>query len=81
MNGRIYDPELGRFIQADPMVEPDAKQGLNRYSYVLNNPLSGTDPSGYLNFRQLFEDARRKFGHGFASAGITQSFSAVVGDC
>jgi len=53
MNGRIYDPEIGRFIQADPMVEPNATQGLNRYTYVLNNPLSATDPSGYLTFRQV----------------------------
>jgi len=53
MKGRLYDPVLGRFIQADPMTESDATQGLNRYSYVLNNPLSLTDPSGYLSFRQI----------------------------
>jgi RHS repeat-associated protein len=47
MNARIYDPELGRFLQADSEVENDATQGLNRYSYVLNNPLSLTDPSGH----------------------------------
>ncbi|TQV85534.1 RHS repeat-associated core domain-containing protein [Aliikangiella coralliicola] len=48
MNGRIYDAKLGRFIQADPFVQsPDNMQNLNRYSYVLNNPLSFTDPSGY----------------------------------
>ncbi|MFN9731347.1 MAG: RHS repeat domain-containing protein, partial [Pseudomonadota bacterium] len=35
MNARLYDPEIGRFIQADSMVEPEATQGLNRYSYVL----------------------------------------------
>ncbi|MEO5625681.1 MAG: RHS repeat-associated core domain-containing protein [Dokdonella sp.] len=52
MKGRLYDPVLGRFIQADPMTDADATQGLNRYSYVLNNPLSLTDPSGYLSFRQ-----------------------------
>jgi RHS repeat-associated protein len=54
MNGRIYDAKLGRFLQADPMVE-DAKdsQGLNRYSYVLNNPLSLTDPSGYLASQRI----------------------------
>jgi RHS repeat-associated protein len=41
MNGRIYDPKLGRFLQADPLIQ-SAKNGenLNRYSYVLNNPLS-----------------------------------------
>ncbi len=48
MNGRIYDPTLGRFMQADPIVQaPDNLQSLNRYSYVFNNPLSYTDPTGY----------------------------------
>jgi RHS repeat-associated protein len=47
MNGRIYDPELGRFLSADPFVQvPEFSQNFNRYSYVLNNPLSMTDPSG-----------------------------------
>ncbi len=48
MNGRIYDPKLGRMLQADPVVQaPKNSQSLNRYSYVFNNPLSYTDPSGY----------------------------------
>ena len=48
MNGRIYDPKIGRFLQADPFVQdPTNTQSLNRYSYVLNNPLNATDPSGY----------------------------------
>jgi RHS repeat-associated protein len=48
MNGRIYDSYTGRFMQAYPMVQaPENCQNLNRYSYVLNNPLSYTDPSGY----------------------------------
>ncbi len=50
MNGRVYDPTLGRFISADPFVQfPDNGQSLNRYSYVLNNPLSYSDPSGFLS--------------------------------
>ncbi len=49
MNGRIYDSQLGRFLQADPFIQvPKNNQSYNRYSYVLNNPLSYTDPSGYL---------------------------------
>ncbi|MCG7564648.1 RHS repeat-associated core domain-containing protein, partial [Pseudoalteromonas sp. McH1-42] len=49
MGGRIYDPILGRFLQADPMVQaPNNIQNLNRYSYVMNNPLNKTDPSGYI---------------------------------
>jgi RHS repeat-associated protein len=49
MNGRIYDPRLGRFLQADPFVQsPADSQMYNRYSYTRNNPLNATDPSGYL---------------------------------
>ncbi len=49
MNGRIYDPVLGRFLSADPFIQfPESTQGLNRYSYTHNNPLSFTDPSGYV---------------------------------
>jgi RHS repeat-associated protein len=48
MNGRLYDPNLGRFMQADPTVQfPGYSQGYNRYSYLLNSPFSGTDPSGF----------------------------------
>ena len=47
-NGRIYDPGLGRFLSVDPIFQaPTNSQSLNPYSYVLNNPLSLTDPSGY----------------------------------
>ncbi len=47
MNGRLYDPELGRFFSPDPYVQfPDFSQSYNRYSYCLNNPLKYTDPSG-----------------------------------
>lgn len=45
---RWYDPYLHRFIQADSIVpSPGDPQSLNRYSYVRNNPLLYTDPSGH----------------------------------
>jgi RHS repeat-associated protein len=48
MNGRVYDNEIGRFLSADPFIQfPLSTQGFNRYSYVGNNPLSYTDPSGF----------------------------------
>ena len=47
MNGRAYDPLVGRFLSADPYIQaPDNPQNLNRYSYCLNNPLRYSDPSG-----------------------------------
>ncbi|WP_342617559.1 FG-GAP-like repeat-containing protein [Rhodoferax sp. GW822-FHT02A01] len=47
MNGRVYDPLVGRFMSADPHVTyPYDLQSFNRYSYVLNNPLVFTDPTG-----------------------------------
>ena len=49
MNGRLYDPTLGRFLSPDNYVqEPGNSQSFNRYSYCLNNPLKYTDPSGEL---------------------------------
>ncbi|MFZ3183312.1 MAG: FG-GAP-like repeat-containing protein [Pseudomonas sp.] len=48
MNGRVYDPSLGRFLSAD-IVYQDATnaQMFNRYAYGFNSPFSGTDPTGY----------------------------------
>ncbi|BBM03581.1 hypothetical protein GL2_36550 [Microbulbifer sp. GL-2] len=48
MNGRAYDYNLGRFLSVDPVIQsPGNSQSLNPYSYIMNNPLAGTDPSGY----------------------------------
>ena len=66
MNGRIYDPKLGRFMQADPIIQfPHYSQSHNRYSYVLNNPLAYTDPSGYFIgklFKKVFRGLNKVFG-------------------
>ena len=48
MNGRIYDPYIGRVLSGDALVQdPMDGQSLNRYSYVQNNPTNLTDPTGY----------------------------------
>lgn len=48
MNGRVYDPLIGRFISADPMIDaPYDGQAYSRYSYVNNNPTNLTDPTGF----------------------------------
>jgi RHS repeat-associated protein len=58
MGGRIYDPLLGRFLQADPLIQsPSTTASLNRYSYVWNNPLNATDPSGF-SLSSLWKEVR-----------------------
>ena len=52
MNGRVYDYRLGRFLSMDPIISnPASSQSINPYSYIGNNPLSGTDPTGYFEER------------------------------
>ncbi|MEI6090479.1 MAG: RHS repeat-associated core domain-containing protein [bacterium] len=47
MNGRIYDPTVGQFMQADNYVQtPEDYIGYNRYSYCRHNPFKYVDPSG-----------------------------------
>ena len=71
MNGRIYDPLLGRFLQSDNFVQdPTNTQSHNRYSYVWNNPLNATDPSGEFVFTL--------FAMVLAKIGVIEGFWAVA---
>lgn len=47
MNGRLYDPLLRRFLNADENIQdPQNTQNYNKYGYVHNNPLMHNDPTG-----------------------------------
>jgi RHS repeat-associated protein len=47
MNGRLYDPQLGRMMQADSVIAGlEDLQYFNRYSYVYNRSLTLTDATG-----------------------------------
>lgn len=86
MNARVYDPYLGRFLSADPVL-PDASdmQQFNRYSYVINNPLKYTDPTGNsfcIVARQSCEpEPLPSSGGGFTICGGASASGIFVGGC
>lgn len=54
MNGRLYDPLLRRFLNADENIQdPNNTQNYNKYGYVMNNPLMYNDPNGEFIFTLL----------------------------
>jgi len=62
MNGRCYDPVVGRFLSPDIIVQnPNNTQCYNRYSYAINNPMKYSDPSGwsYETLDQWHDNAQR----------------------
>jgi RHS repeat-associated protein len=88
MNGRVYDPRWGRFLQADPVIQsPYDLQNYNRYSYVMNNPLSFTDPTGFsrwTNFRDRYGKAilaivASVVTYGAASSAVMSAYSVTAG--
>ncbi|PIB08088.1 hypothetical protein B1C81_16915 [Streptomyces sp. HG99] len=46
LGAREYDPDTGRFLSVDPLLEIDKPQTLNGYTYAAQNPLAFTDPTG-----------------------------------
>src|SRR5690606_18872144 len=89
MNGRIYDSDLGRFLQADPVIQaPHNTQSWNAYTYVFNNPLAYTDPTGMISLRQALGIVIAVVGTWvtmgmdggfFAQLGMAMAFGAASG--
>ena len=46
IGARNYDPDLGRFISVDPVLQANSPQELNGYTYAGDNPTTNSDPSG-----------------------------------
>ncbi|WP_351019118.1 pre-toxin TG domain-containing protein [Shewanella sp. AC91-MNA-CIBAN-0169] len=79
MNGRIYDFNIGRFLSVDPFLQfPENSQSANPYSYILNNPMSGTDPTGYCQAEDNMSDCSGSLKSGETKA-ITDADGKRVG--
>lgn len=53
---RYYDPDTGRFLNRDSVsyADPQTINGLNLYTYCLNNPVKYVDPSGHFVISAIF---------------------------
>ena len=71
MNGRLYDPLIGRMLSPDNFVQnPESSLGFNRYMYCSNNPLGYTDPGGEWSGWDDLIVAGIGFTFGYVSYGI-----------
>jgi RHS repeat-associated protein len=69
---RYYDPDVGRFITPDTIVQaPDNPQTLNRYAYAGNNPVNNIDPTGHFSWN--------KFWNSFAGAVVGVTAAVLLG--
>ena len=60
LNSRYYDPEIGRFINADAMNYLGVKGDFvsyNLFAYCGNNPVMGYDPQGNFDWESLSQGA------------------------
>ncbi|MEU5216860.1 RHS repeat-associated core domain-containing protein [Streptomyces sp. NPDC020807] len=66
LGAREYDPALGRFVSADPVVDLSDTQQINGYAYAHNNPLASSDPTGLIDpgMMEYCEDNGSECEHG-----------------
>ncbi|MFD7342630.1 RHS repeat-associated core domain-containing protein [Streptomyces violascens] len=48
LGAREYDPNLGRFLSVDPILDPSNPQSINGYAYSGNTPVTSSDPTGLM---------------------------------
>lgn len=79
MNGRLYDPLLRRFLNADENIQDMFNtQNYNKYGYVLNNPLMYNDSSGEFLFIPILVAAMYGAAICAGVAAVTYSIQGLI---
>ncbi|MFD5750788.1 HYD1 signature containing ADP-ribosyltransferase family protein [Streptomyces sp. NPDC127033] len=78
LGARLYDPLVGRFLSADPVLDLNDVLQSNGYSYAHNNPVTMSDPTGLAISLTASERAAALAGAGLSAAQVSQA-QAMMG--
>ncbi|MFG3346157.1 ricin-type beta-trefoil lectin domain protein [Streptomyces sp. NPDC048018] len=73
LGARLYDPQVGRFLSADPLMDLNDPQQANGYVYAHNNPVTYADPTGLSIVLTASERAAALAGAGLSAAQVAQA--------
>ncbi|MFI9600665.1 ricin-type beta-trefoil lectin domain protein [Streptomyces sp. NPDC052043] len=77
LGARLYDPVVGRFLSADPVLDLNDVLQSNGYSYAHNNPVTMSDPTGLAISLSASEKAAALAGAGLSAAQVAQAQSTM----
>ncbi|MFF8594423.1 polymorphic toxin-type HINT domain-containing protein [Streptomyces sp. NPDC015220] len=73
LGARLYDPVVGRFLSADPVLDLNDVLQSNGYAYAHNNPVTFADPTGEAISLTASERAAALAGAGLSAAQVAQA--------
>ncbi len=77
LGARLYDPVVGRFLSADPVLDLNDLLQSNGYAYAHNNPVTMSDPTGLAISLTASERAAALAGAGLSAAQVAQAQSTM----
>ncbi|MEV4949401.1 ricin-type beta-trefoil lectin domain protein, partial [Streptomyces sp. NPDC053755] len=77
LGARLYDPAVGRFLSADPVLDLNDLLQSNGYAYAHNNPVTHADPTGLSIVLTASEKAAALAGAGLSAAQVAQAQSTM----